>query len=113
MKKAPATASLGETIPALVAAARSIKSVADRPPETSPTTFPAGSTQLHVHIFNCRKSILSRSHTPSPATPSISMCSVRVHGSAEFRSEEHTSELQSPVHLVCRLLLEKKKKNKT
>src|SRR5690348_17523452 len=25
------------------------------------------------------------------------------------RSEEHTSELQSPVHLVCRLLLEKKK----
>src|SRR5690348_17727451 len=27
----------------------------------------------------------------------------------ETRSEEHTSELQSPVHLVCRLLLEKKK----
>src|SRR2546422_7202650 len=26
------------------------------------------------------------------------------------RSEEHTSELQSPLHLVCRLLLEKKKK---
>src|SRR5690348_18077353 len=26
------------------------------------------------------------------------------------RSEEHTSELQSPVHLVCRLLLEKKNK---
>src|SRR5438552_10360256 len=32
----------------------------------------------------------------------------------EMRSEEHTSELQSPDHLVCRLLLEKKKKkNKT
>src|SRR5258708_31837520 len=29
------------------------------------------------------------------------------------RSEEHTSELQSPDHLVCRLLLEKKKKLKT
>src|SRR5258708_29213701 len=28
------------------------------------------------------------------------------------RSEEHTSELQSPDHLVCRLLLEKKKNNK-
>src|SRR5437879_10678812 len=28
-----------------------------------------------------------------------------------FRSEEHTSELQSPMYLVCRLLLEKKKKN--
>src|SRR5256885_8505894 len=29
-----------------------------------------------------------------------------------FRSEEHTSELQSPCNLVCRLLLEKKKKKK-
>src|SRR5690348_18145934 len=29
------------------------------------------------------------------------------------RSEEHTSELQSPVHLVCRLLLEKKKQSLT
>src|SRR5256884_4792022 len=28
---------------------------------------------------------------------------------ADFRSEEHTSELQSRLHLVCRLLLEKKK----
>src|SRR5690348_17402788 len=32
--------------------------------------------------------------------------------SRPLRSEEHTSELQSPVHLVCRLLLEKKKKQK-
>src|SRR5687768_10717007 len=31
---------------------------------------------------------------------------------ATGRSEEHTSELQSRLHLVCRLLLEKKKKNK-
>src|SRR4051794_41512575 len=31
-------------------------------------------------------------------------------GQPILRSEEHTSELQSPVHLVCRLLLEKKKK---
>src|SRR5256885_4336543 len=30
----------------------------------------------------------------------------------ESRSEEHTSELQSPCNLVCRLLLEKKKKKK-
>src|SRR5690348_17411855 len=36
------------------------------------------------------------------------MCSSA--SSAVRRSEEHTSELQSPVHLVCRLLLEKKKK---
>src|SRR2546422_2207584 len=31
----------------------------------------------------------------------------------DSRSEEHTSELQSRLHLVCRLLLEKKKKNNT
>src|SRR5205807_9338074 len=31
-------------------------------------------------------------------------------GMEDFRSEEHTSELQSPCNLVCRLLLEKKKK---
>src|SRR5258708_10932430 len=31
---------------------------------------------------------------------------------AAWRSEEHTSELQSPDHLVCRLLLEKKKNKK-
>src|SRR5207244_11583961 len=35
-------------------------------------------------------------------------CSQRWH---DARSEEHTSELLSPDHLVCRLLLEKKKKN--
>src|SRR5690348_17854867 len=34
---------------------------------------------------------------------------VVVCATAAARSEEHTSELQSPVHLVCRLLLEKKK----
>src|SRR2546422_8317921 len=31
---------------------------------------------------------------------------------SDLRSEEHTSELQSRLHLVCRLLLEKKKKTK-
>src|SRR2546429_3477478 len=49
----------------------------------------------------------------SPAVPGLrqSCCKGRttVHG---WRSEEHTSELQSRLHLVCRLLLEKKKKNK-
>src|SRR5256885_6728587 len=37
----------------------------------------------------------------------------RTRGEAlpDLRSEEHTSELQSPCNLVCRLLLEKKKKN--
>src|SRR5690348_744447 len=35
---------------------------------------------------------------------------VKPQNDHSLRSEEHTSELQSPVHLVCRLLLEKKKK---
>src|SRR5690348_17926385 len=39
-----------------------------------------------------------------PGRTSWSWC-----GISPRRSEEHTSELQSPVHLVCRLLLEKKK----
>src|SRR2546422_6778139 len=34
----------------------------------------------------------------------------RLAGERQQRSEEHTSELQSRLHLVCRLLLEKKKK---
>src|SRR5438876_8008870 len=38
------------------------------------------------------------------------MAALAAGASAYVRSEEHTSELQSPVHLVCRLLLEKKKK---
>src|SRR5258708_15345793 len=40
---------------------------------------------------------------------SISDLSPQVLHGKGYRSEEHTSELQSPDHLVCRLLLEKKK----
>src|SRR5437764_2645868 len=40
------------------------------------------------------------------------VASVRPRKPNVFRSEEHTSELQSPMYLVCRLLLEKKKKQK-
>src|ERR1017187_5982358 len=41
------------------------------------------------------------------------MCAQKIARPARrLRSEEHTSELQSPMYLVCRLLLEKKKKNK-
>src|SRR5690348_18219300 len=48
----------------------------------------------------------------SACTPYVEM--PLLHGPSiwSVRSEEHTSELQSPVHLVCRLLLEKKKKKK-
>src|SRR5256885_12108387 len=37
-------------------------------------------------------------------------CPCRAAGALHCRSEEHTSELQSPCNLVCRLLLEKKNK---
>src|SRR5438876_6245682 len=42
-------------------------------------------------------------------SPTQAMVAGTVRSSSCVRSEEHTSELQSPVHLVCRLLLEKKK----
>src|SRR4051794_41741691 len=42
---------------------------------------------------------------PPARTAATNAADVQLAG----RSEEHTSELQSPVHLVCRLLLEKKK----
>src|SRR4051794_41296671 len=67
-----------------------------RPPRS--TLFP------YTTLFRSRA--LDPSQEPSPG-PSPS-------ADPSPRSEEHTSELQSPVHLVCRLLLEKKKKqNKT
>src|SRR5439155_25984128 len=48
----------------------------------------------------------------SSAAPLLrsSCASLRPNSSARVRSEEHTSELQSRGHLVCRLLLEKKKR---
>src|SRR2546422_7119004 len=42
-------------------------------------------------------------------TANVSGSEDRVAANASLRSEEHTSELQSRLHLVCRLLLEKKK----
>src|SRR5258708_29868870 len=50
-----------------------------------------------------RRPRLSRVPRPSPLEPVAVLL--------DKRSEEHTSELQSPDHLVCRLLLEKKKQN--
>src|SRR6202165_2390507 len=53
----------------------------------------------------------SRSRSPS-ATRCSSACSRSTNGRAR-RSEEHTSELQSPNNLVCRLLLEKNKQQRS
>src|SRR5256885_5076422 len=46
--------------------------------------------------------------TKASAHPGV----VAIFTGKDMRSEEHTSELQSPCNLVCRLLLEKKKKKK-
>src|SRR5437899_3607483 len=46
---------------------------------------------------------------PKIVPPAISATIMAARSSARWRSEEHTSELQSLRHLVCRLLLEKKK----
>src|SRR5205809_6024035 len=54
-----------------------------------------------------RKPTFSRAITRSRRCPAQNC----VQGTSS-RSEEHTSELQSRLHLVCRLLLEKKKKKK-
>src|SRR5256885_9536511 len=45
----------------------------------------------------------------SPSNPRVASSSRRHAAQRDRRSEEHTSELQSPCNLVCRLLLEKKK----
>src|SRR2546422_11505722 len=58
-----------------------------------------------------RASSPSRSRTRHPC-PRGSTPTRGLPRCCSSRSEEHTSELQSRLHLVCRLLLEKKKKNR-
>src|SRR5687767_15209365 len=77
-----------------------------RPPRS--TLFP------YTTLFRSLEEIVRHVAPPrkpqqEPAQPGR----VRGIGKVETRSEEHTSELQSLAYLVCRLLLEKKKKNKT
>src|SRR5256885_13106996 len=60
-------------------------------------------TEIYTHSLH---DALPISHTGNAGR----FCRRPVHAEgAEHRSEEHTSELQSPCNLVCRLLLEKKK----
>src|SRR5258708_24924103 len=72
-----------------------------RPPRS--TLFP------YTTLFRSVRQVLA----DDPAPRSVAYAEVAPTGVAfsDFsRSEEHTSELQSPDHLVCRLLLEKKKR---
>src|SRR2546422_6835363 len=73
-----------------------------RPPRS--TLFP------YTTLFRSRHSATGR-RAPAAALPERSGRAPRPRSPASPpRSEEHTSELQSRLHLVCRLLLEKKKK---
>src|SRR5690348_18207340 len=73
-------------------------------PEATATMFFTPGTSLTPRCTECETILLVTSTLTAP-TPGIerSFCATSLR-----RSEEHTSELQSPVHLVCRLLLEKK-----
>src|SRR5258707_7931535 len=66
-----------------------------------------GTSELTARISFRLEGSLAR----DPVTPSVDLKLMRAVNS-EVRSEEHTSELQSRQYLVCRLLLEKKKKKK-
>src|SRR5258706_7114748 len=74
-----------------------------RPPRS--TLFPY--TTLFRSIFASAQDFLPR---PPALVPSCLVLDVMLPDLNGLRSEEHTSELQSLTNLVCRLLLEKKKK---
>src|SRR5436189_4798404 len=76
-----------------------------RPPRS--TLFP------YTTLFRSpsRFSSLGRPWTPQCSGRTASTTLPRVRWESGERSEEHTSELQSPMYLVCRLLLEKKKRD--
>src|SRR5438477_10755816 len=77
-----------------------------------PATTEIYTLSLHdaLPISSPRSPSRSCTATPLPARPGRIGCGPRSNSSTTSRSEEHTSELQSHVNLVCRLLLEKKKK---
>src|SRR2546422_2877146 len=78
------------------------------PSRATISSRPCAATSSESSAASTRPARRSSARPRSPATPGSDNCS-----SVEPRSEEHTSELQSRLHLVCRLLLEKKKKRLT
>src|SRR5438132_6597470 len=73
---------------------------------------------LHDALPICFSTVSGENPCPDPAAPAAPPaagpdCFIKTVCISDRRSEEHTSELQSHSDLVCRLLLEKKKKNKT
>src|SRR3989449_5611921 len=85
-----------------------------RPPRSTlfpyTTLFRSGFTALVYEVAWTRLlALVIGPTTYAFATMAAAFISGLAIGSALGRSEEHTSELQSRLHLVCRLLLEKKK----
>src|SRR5438309_3339819 len=76
-----------------------------RPPRS--TLFP------YTTLFRSLNNISARPYCSPRKTSSASFSRCDSCFQTGMRSEEHTSELQSQFHLVCRLLLEKKKKQYT
>src|SRR5580765_8808938 len=66
-----------------------------------------------TEIYTLSPTRRSSDLSPGVATGARSVSEAVCDTSSSERSEEHTSELQSPVHIVCRLLLEKKKTHNT
>src|SRR5207244_13082534 len=81
------------------------------PTRRSSDLCPFGSGLPHWRPQRHRWNNLRRFPRPNRAPVPREDNNYRVRCSHILRSEEHTSELQSPDHLVCRLLLEKKKQN--
>src|SRR5207248_10781927 len=84
-----------------------------RPPRS--TLFPYTTlfrSSIHSHSSSRRSGSASRGRSPRRTNAFGRSSPSRSPRPAATRSEEHTSELQSPYDLVCRLLLEKKKKKK-
>src|SRR5260370_17736581 len=70
--------------------------------------------ETHLYIFGTGNPSPAYTNPPSRAGDNLYTCSIvaiNVDTGKLARSEEHTSELQSHLNLVCRLLLEKKKTN--
>src|SRR5258708_14689167 len=78
-----------------------------RPPRS--TLFPYTTLFRSVSSGNSLSSSLNWTCISGWACPNSVSCLETSSVAEVLRSEEHTSELQSPDHLVCRLLLEKKK----
>src|SRR5438876_8184476 len=78
-----------------------------RPPPRS-TLFPY-TTLFRSVVSECQHVLASRRSRRGGLRQRRACPSAAARNTTASRSEEHTSELQSPVHLVCRLLLEKKK----